>query len=132
MPHFIISDTLPRLAVESVGRMCPLVGEAACHISPVCDIQVLTNRDDTMADTCRPELVMRLPRQVAFLHSNTRVNRIPVQQHRHHTTSAPSAEIKVQKNVFCARFCCFKTFSCIFFVLFGGIYYQYSTRVLTV
>jgi len=57
MPHFVVGNTFPRLAVEAVARMCPLVSEAARDVGPVCDVQFLIDSDDTVTHARRQQLV---------------------------------------------------------------------------
>jgi len=80
MPHFIVGNTFPGLAVEAITGMSPFVSKAACNIGPLCNIQALCAGDDAMTDTWRQQTVWRLPWWVTFLHPNTRVYWIPGQQ----------------------------------------------------
>ena len=61
VPHLIVGNTFPRLAVKTVACSRPLVGKTAGDIGPIRDIEILTDRGDALTDTRRPQLIIGLP-----------------------------------------------------------------------
>lgn len=43
MPHFVIGNTFPRLAVKAVAMVVPLVGEATGNVGPMCYVKAVMN-----------------------------------------------------------------------------------------